>query len=318
MENQLVPTNRNGLATNGKVLSAVLDAESVKKQFTNALGKHSDAFVASIIDLYNADKSLATCKTNDIVKECLKAATLKLPINKALGFSYIVVYNNSVRSDNGEWIKVPTPTFIVGYKGYIQLAMRTGQYRTINADVVYDGELQKGNRLTGEINLNGEKRSDKVIGYFCHFELLNGFSKTLYVSVDEMAAYAKKYSPSIGRNTTVEQLIEKANANVPDKRSVGWEGNFNDMAIKTVVRRLLSKYGYLSIEMQNALVDEVETEDSALDARNQMSSNVGSQVVDIPAIEEAVPVMETPAATPQPVVMSAPSVAAPQMPQMNF
>lgn len=281
MNTPIQKPQQTGIATSGTVLSSMLSAESVQAQFRNALGEHKDTFVASIIDLYNADKSLATCKTADIVKECLKAATLKLPLNKALGFSYVVVYNNSVRNDDGSWTKVPTPTFILGYKGYIQMAMRTGQYRTINADVVYEGELQKGNKLTGEINLNGEKVSDKVVGYFCHFELLNGFSKTLYVPVEDMAAYAKKFSPSVGRNTTVQQLIEKANAPMSDKKQVGWEGNFNDMAIKTVVRRLLSKYGYLSVEMQNAMAGEVSAEDNAMSARSEMVESVGTKTVDI-------------------------------------
>ena len=255
--------------------AAVLNAESVQQQFKNALGEHKDAFVASLIDLYNGDKSLQTCNTNALICEALRAATLRLPLNKALGFAYIVVYNNNVKrvDDNGNDVldpqthkpvydKVPTPTFIPGYKGYIQLAMRTGQYKTINADFVYEGELRKVNKLTGEIAFDGEKKSDRIVGYFCYFELLNGFSKTLYVSVEEMAKYAKRYSPSIGYKTTIEQLIGKANDGIIEKK-VGWEGNFNDMALKTVIRRLLSKYGYLSVEMQNAISGDMEGADFA-------------------------------------------------------
>lgn len=242
--------------------AAVLKADSVQQQFKNALGEHKDAFVASLIDLYNGDKALQTCSTNALVCEALKAAVLQLPLNKALGFAYIVVYNNSKKDDHGEWIKVPTPTFILGYKGYIQMAMRTGQYKTINADFVHEGELRFANRLTGEIALDGEKKSDKIVGYFCYIELLNGFSKTLYMSVEEMAKYAKRYSPSVGYKTTVEMLIANAEKNEPSKK-VGWEGNFNDMALKTVIRRLLSKYGYLSVEMQTAMSDEVQGESRA-------------------------------------------------------
>lgn len=244
------------------LFKSVINAPSVQIQFNNALGEHKDAFVASLIDLFTGDKSLQTCKPQMIIAEALRAATLRLPLNKALGFAYIVVYNNSVKNPDGTWTKVPTPTFIPGYKGYIQLAMRTGQYRTINADYVYEGELRKVNKLSGEIAFDGEKKSDKIVGYFCYFELLNGFSKTLYVSVEDMAAYAKRYSPSIGKNTTIEQLISKANDGIVSKK-VGWEGNFNDMALKTTIRRLLSKYGYLSVEMQNALSKDVEEQEMA-------------------------------------------------------
>ena len=236
------------------ILKAVVSAPSVQSQFTNALGEHKDAFIASLIDLYASDKALQTCKPQDVVKEALRAATLRLPLNKALGFSYIIVFNNNVKNPDGTWTKVPTPTFIPGYKGYIQLAMRTGQYKTINADFVYEGELRKVNKLTGEIAFDGEKKSDKIVGYFCYFELLNGFSKTLYVSVEDMANYALRYSPSFkGKNKPqVEDLIKAAQTNQASTK-VGWEGNFNDMGLKTVVRRLLSKYGYLSVEMQDAI-----------------------------------------------------------------
>lgn len=244
------------------LFKSVINAPSVQTQFNNALGEHKDAFVASLIDLFTGDKSLQTCKPQMVIAEALRAATLRLPLNKALGFAYIVVYNNSVKNPDGTWTKVPTPTFIPGYKGYIQLAMRTGQYRIINADYVYEGELRKVNKLSGEIAFDGEKKSDKIVGYFCYFELLNGFSKTLYVSVEDMAAYAKRYSPSIGKNTTIEQLISKANDGIVSKK-VGWEGNFNDMALKTTIRRLLSKYGYLSVEMQNALSKDVEEQEMA-------------------------------------------------------
>lgn len=273
---------QNAVATQQKpvdLLKAVINAPSVQDQFKNALGDHKDAFVASLIDLYTGDKSLQTCKPQAVIMEALRAATLRLPINKALGFAYIVVYNNSVKLPDGTWTKVPTPTFVPGYKGYIQLAMRTGQYRTINADLVYEGELRKVNKLTGEIAFDGEKTSDKVVGYFCYFELLNGFSKTLYMSVEDMAKYAKRYSPSVGKNTTVEMLIAKANDGVVAKK-VGWEGNFNDMALKTTLRRLLSKYGYLSVEMQTAMSNDAE--ESEMASRNTMlADNANAQVLDI-------------------------------------
>lgn len=261
------------------LFKSIINAPSVQTQFNNALGEHKDAFVASLIDLFTGDKSLQTCKPQLVIAEALRAATLRLPLNKALGFAYIVVYNNSVKNSDGSWSKVPTPTFIPGYKGYIQLAMRTGQYRTINADYVYEGELRKVNKLSGEIAFDGEKKSDKIVGYFCYFELLNGFSKTLYVALEDMAAYAKRYSPSVGKNTTIEQLIAKANDGIVSKK-VGWEGNFNDMALKTVIRRLLSKYGYLSVEMQNAISKDVDEQE--MSGRNELiAENANKQVINI-------------------------------------
>ena len=266
------------------ILKSMLKADSVQEQFTNALGKHRDAFIASVIDLYTSDKQLQTCKPQDIIAQALKAASMQLPINKALGFAYIVVYNNSVKvqDEHGrdKWIKVPTPTFIPGYKGYIQLAMRTGQYRYINADFVYDGELRQINRLTGEVALDGERKSDKIVGYFGYIELLNGFSKTLYMSVDEMAKYAKRYAPSLGRGTTVEALIKLAKTEQSVKQ-VGWLGNFNDMALKTVTRRLLSKYGYLSVEMQGAVADDIAVNEQRNDLLAENANSVDFVEADV-------------------------------------
>jgi recombination protein RecT len=248
------------------VLKSMLAAPSVQEQFKNALDKYSGPFIASIIDLYNGNSDLQLCEPKAVIMEALKAAVLKLPINKSLGFAYIIPYNNSVKDPaTGNWTKVMVPTFELGYKGYIQLAMRTGQYRTINADVVYEGELRKVNKLTGEIAFDGEKTSDKIVGYFCYFELLNGFSKTLYMTVDQMATHAKRYAKGIKKETTIESLLALANLPVQaDSKVVGWMGNFHGMALKTVIRLLLSKYGYLSIEMQEAF-DKDSDEDNQRD-----------------------------------------------------
>ena len=266
------------------ILKSMLKADSVQEQFTNALGKHRDAFIASVIDLYTSDTHLQTFKPQDIIAQALKAASMQLLISKALGFAYIVVYNNSVKvqDEHGrdKWIKVPTPTFIPGYKGYIQLAMRTGQYRYINADFVYDGELRQINRLTGEVALDGERKSDKIVGYFGYIELLNGFSKTLYMSVDDMAKYAKRYAPSLGKDTTVEALIKLANTEQSGKQ-VGWLGNFNDMALKTVTRRLLSKYGYLSVEMQGAVADDIAVNEQRNDLLAENANSVDFVEADV-------------------------------------
>lgn len=252
------------------VLKGILNAPSVMEQFRNALKANATTFVASVIDLYNSDSNLQLCEPKAVVMEALKAAVLHLPINKALGYAYIIAYNNTkkIKDEQGveKYVKVMEPTFQLGYKGYIQLAMRTGQYRTLNADVVYEGELRKVSKLTGEIAFDGDKKSDKVVGYFCYFELLNGFAKTLYMSVDQMARHAKTHGKGIKKETTLEQLTALATMPVSDdSKTVGWLGNFHSMGIKTVIRLLLSKYGYLSVEMQNAFADEMGNEE-AVDA----------------------------------------------------
>ena len=287
------------------VLKGILNTPSVQDQFKNALNKNSGTFVASVIDLYNNDDNLQACEPKQVVMEALKAAVLHLPINKALGYAYIVAYNNSKKesyqdSKTGkeltQWVKVPTATFQMGYKGYIQLAMRTGQYRTLNADVVYEGELRKVNKLTGEIAFDGEKLSDKVVGYFCYFELLNGFSKTLYMDVKQIATHAKRYSKSIKRDTTVDTLIGLANLPVvPDSTTVGWMGNFHGMALKTVIRLLLSKWGYLSIEMQEAFSHDIEG-----DERNDIEDAEATEIKDFSVSDVSFKDINDPAADPDP------------------
>lgn len=262
------------------VLKNMLNAPSVMEQFNNALAKSAPTFVASVIDLYNGDTNLQQCEPKAVVMEALKAAVLKLPINKALGYAFIIPFNNSVKDDKGNWVKKMVPTFQMGYKGFIQLAMRTGQYRTINADVVYEGELRKANKLTGEIAFDGEKKSDKVVGYFCYFELLNGFSKTLYMTVEQMAEHAKRYSKGLKKETTVESLLNLSNLPVaPDSKTVGWMGNFHGMAVKTVIRNLLGKYGYLSVEMQQAIVNDTEG-DTSENRDSLVHENGNAQVFD--------------------------------------
>jgi recombination protein RecT len=217
-------------------LKHILAAESVQEQFKSVLRENSGAFVASIIDLYNTDKTLQMCDPKNVVMEALKAASLKLPINKQLGFAWIVPYRDG---RTGQYI----PTFQLGYKGYIQLCMRTGAYKYINADVVYEGELVKHDKLTGEIEIDPEQRkSDKKIGYFAFIETLNGFRKTLYMSIDEITKHAQQYSKSYSSKNSV------------------WATDFDAMALKTCLRLLLSKYGIMSVEMQRAyVVDSADT-----------------------------------------------------------
>lgn len=234
-------------------LKKVLNAESVKEQFKNTLNENAGAFIASIIDLYGSDNYLQKCNPNDVVMEALKAATLKLPINKQLGFAYIVPYKNK-------------PQFQLGYKGYIQLAMRTGQYKFLNAGVIHEGIEIKKDILTGSIEFKGEPTGNKVQGYFAYMELLNGFQKTVYMTKKEIEQHAKRYSKSFNRSSSA------------------WQTNFDEMALKTVMKKLLSKYGILSTEMIAAFTsDSQDVED---EVATEVANEANSEVIDITLEEE--------------------------------
>lgn len=243
------------------VLKGILNAPSIQEQFGNSLKENKDAFKSSLIELYAGDKYLQGCDPKAVVMEALKAATMKLPINKALGFSYIVPFKG-------------VPVFQIGYKGLIQLALRTAAYRTINADVVYEGELVKVNKLTGEIDLSGEKKSEKIVGYFAHIELTNGFAKTMYSTREQVTAHAKKYSKSFGNSSSA------------------WQTDFDAMAKKTLLRNLLSHYGYMSVEMINAIdsdmkADSAEREEAIIEKANTRSLNMDEVEFEDVEAEEA-------------------------------
>lgn len=210
-------------------IKSLLSQENVKKRFEEMLGKRAPGFISSIINVTYGNSMLQQADPKTIVSAGVIAAALDLPVDPNLGFAYIVPYNV-----NKDGKKVIQAQFQMGYKGYIQLAMRTGMYKTINACEVYEGEIKSINRFTGEIEF-GEKQSDKIIGYLAYLKLLNGFEKYLYMTVDEIQKHAKTYSKSY---------------NNPRGR---WKTDFHAMAIKTVLKRLLSKYGILSIEMQTGL-----------------------------------------------------------------
>ncbi|AFQ46284.1 recombinase RecT [Desulfosporosinus meridiei] len=242
-------------------LKAVLNVDSVKEQFKNALNENSGAFLASIIDLYGSDTYLQKCDPQTVIMECLKAATLKLPINKQLGFAYVVPYKSK-----GVYI----PQFQLGYKGYIQLAMRTGQYKFLNAGVLLEGVKIKQNILTGEVEFTGEPTSTKAQGYFAYMQLTNGFTKTVYMTADEVLAHAKRYSKSFSYDSSA------------------WKSNFDEMAIKTAMRKLLSHYGFLSTEMATALTSDKD-EDAESRAANEIAQEANQEVVDIDAEPAAGP-----------------------------
>jgi len=220
---------------------------SFQKQVKAVLKDGANSFVVSMLELYSSEIGLQNCNPAEVAQECLKAALLKLPLVKALGFAYVVTYKNK-------------PTFTIGYKGLIQLAQRTGQYKCISADAVYEGELVSFNRVSGEIDLSGERTSDNVVGYFAYMSLVSGFEKTLYMTRDEVDKHAKKFSPSYSSN------------NSP------WKTNFDRMAMKTVLRRLLSVYGALTVEVseQANFAQAMEMDDRGVTPMQEIQTEANS------------------------------------------
>lgn len=266
-------------------LSAMIAGKAMQEQFRNALGDNAGTFTASLIEMVASDHNLQKCPPAQIVAEALKAASFDLPINKALGFVYIIPRNLKNQG--------VTPVFQMGYKGWIQLALRTGEYRTINADVVYEGEMIRVDKLRGTINLDGERKSDKVVGYFAYIELVNGFSKTFYMTLEQVAHHAIQYG-TVPRGVTEEKLAERA-GQVPT--GLGWWGNFDSMALKTVLGLLIRKYGYMSIKMQRAAAsesvsdEETATATAAKDAMTAVSAEY-TEVVDPGETPEEAPAEE--------------------------
>ena len=240
-----------------KSFNDTLNNAYYQAQLKSTMKDNAGTFATSLMELVTSDEKLLACPPQLLMAEAMKAASLHLPLNKQLGYAYIVPYGN-------------TPTMIIGYKGLYQLAIRSGLYKNINADIVYEGMYEGYDVISGELHLGGSKTSNKVIGYFAFLELTNGFRKMMYMSLEDMCQYARKYSATLKNcKMTNQQLAEMAQkqAESGPGSSVGWYGNFNDMATKTVLRRLLSKYGYLSIEMQNAMtVDDIPTAEEQRDA----------------------------------------------------
>jgi recombination protein RecT len=213
----------------GMSLSKLLSRIDIRGRFEEMLGKRAPGFISSIIACANTNALLKAADPRTIVSAAAMAATLDLPINPSLGFAHIVPYKDGKDG-------ITRAQFQMGWKGFVQLAMRTAQYKTMNAAEIYEGELKSFNRVTGEIDLNlSGKKSDNVIGYVAFFRLLNGFEKYLYMSREDVERHGKRYSKSYAKGFGP------------------WVNNFLAMALKTVLKLLLSKYGVLSIEMQRAI-----------------------------------------------------------------
>ena len=206
-------------------LQQLLNSTGIKRRFEELLDKSAPSFISSILTIVRSNSKLQDCSPNSILSAAGIAAALKLPINPSLGFAYIVPYKGQA-------------TFQLGWKGFVQLAMRSGQYKTLNSGAVREGQIKEIDFVTGEI-IRGEKTSEEISGYVAYMELINGFKKSLYMTVEEIQAHAAKYSQSYAYDLR------------SGKKSSVWSTNFDAMAKKTVLKKLLSNFGIISIDRQS-------------------------------------------------------------------
>lgn len=204
----------------------LLSADAVKAKFDDVLGKKAPQFTTSLINVVNSNYQLKKADANSVIASALVAASLDLPVNQSLGYMYIIPYGNTAQPQ-------------IGYKGYIQLAQRSGQYKHLNAIPVYEGELKSWNPLTEEVEYEPKQDRDtneQPIGYLGYMELLNGFSKTVYWTHKQIDDHRKEFSKSGGKDTP---------------KGV-WKDHYDAMALKTVLRNLLTKWGPMTVDMQSA------------------------------------------------------------------
>ncbi|WOE29697.1 recombinase RecT [Acinetobacter towneri] len=199
----------------------------VQEKLKELVGKNAPAFATSVLQIVNSNSMLVNADPQTIFSAACMAATLNLPINNNLGFAYIVPFKNNKEN------KIEAQ-FQLGYKGYIQLAQRSGQFSRIAATPVYNGQLISENPLLGYEFDWSVKPSGEPIGYVAFFKLINGFTAELYMSKEEVMKHANKYSQTAKKGYGV------------------WKDQFEAMALKTVLKLLLSKQAPLSIDMQKA------------------------------------------------------------------
>lgn len=248
------------MANNFPALKQQLMTPAVRKSLEARIGDKTGTFITSVLNLCGQDKNLAECNPTLIVREALKAAALSLPIDKNLGFAYIIPYKD--KAQNGAQI----PNFQMGYKGYIQLALRTGQYKHLNTGIVYEGEEMVVDRIRGTLAIKGEAVSEKATGYFVYMQLVNGFEKAIGWSAEKVENHAKKYSKNYRSKYGTPTI---------------WQTDFNSMALKTMILQLVPKYGPMTIEMAEAMSYDQKAEDQDTRISNEIADAANSDFIDI-------------------------------------
>lgn len=219
-----------------KSISTFLNIPQTQQFLEDNLKEHKSEFVSNLIAITEADANLAACDHKELMMCAFNAVSLNLPLNKNLGYAYVIPYKG-------------TPSFQIGYKGYIQLALRTGMYKTLNACEIREGEIER-NKITGEIRFIGDKPDNKIIGYLAYMKLNTGFEASVYMSEEQIEKHAFRFSKMYQADKRNKTNISKwSDAEARPK-----------MALKTVLKSLLGTFGLLTTEMAKAW--EIDNEDS--------------------------------------------------------
>jgi recombination protein RecT len=236
-----------------------LENPGIVARINTRLGDKAGTFITSVLDLCGEDQALAECDPKLVIKESLKAAGLDLPINKNLGFAYVIPYKK-------------IPSFQMGWKGYVQLAIRTGKYRHLNTGIVYEGEEMIVDRIRGTLEIGGKRTGDNPIGYYCYMELLNGFQKAIAWTKEKVEEHAKRFSKSYS------YYLDKKRGRKPV-----WVTDFDAMALKTMFLQLVPKYGPMTIEMSQAIAgDRSDFKGFDNQVSEEIQDNANEEIIDIP------------------------------------
>jgi recombination protein RecT len=231
MENTQIQQEKKGAV---QVFTGTLNSTNMANYLAQTLGEKKAEFVANVTTLVSNNQMLQHCDAYSVIFSALKATALDLPLDSNLGFAYVIPYNDKA---SGKQLA----QFQLGYKGFIQLAMRSGQFKTINVRDVKEGEIVGEDFISGEMQFKSveDRENKKVVGYVAFFRLINGFEKMEYWSVEKIDAHAMKYSQTY--------------ANPKTRNYSTWAKNFDAMARKTCIKLLLSKYAPMSVQMQSAI-----------------------------------------------------------------
>lgn len=289
--NSLTTTNQKSLSQQAKrqTFSMFIAGDAIKRQINNIVGgENGQRFITSIISAVSTNGQLAECSHSTILSAALLGESLKLSPSPQLGQYYMVPFKKKAKfNKEGELVEPESTvaTFVLGYKGYIQLAIRSGYYKKINVISIKEGELVNYNPLDEELQVkliedDEIRENTPTIGYYAMFEYTNGFKKSIYWSKKKMLAHADKYSAAFDMDSLI--ALEQGKVAEKDmwKYSSFWYKDFDGMAHKTLLRQLISKWGIMSIEMQKAF----EADDAVIGedlAPNFVENHEDEQIVEL-------------------------------------